>query len=182
MKNNTRRLVESAVMIALAAVLSQLKIYEMPLGGSVTLASMLPIMLIAYKYGAKWGLCTAFTYSLVQLLLDLGKVISWGMTWQAVVACFFLDYIFAFSSLGLAGIYGKNFPKYILGMVTAVVIRLAFHVFSGTVVFASWMPKDWNNPFIYSIAYNGTFLLPDLIICLVVGAVIYKPLKRFIEA
>uniref|UniRef100_UPI00398A3D32 energy-coupled thiamine transporter ThiT n=1 Tax=Caproicibacter sp. TaxID=2814884 RepID=UPI00398A3D32 len=65
------RLVESAIMLGLATVLSLIKLYQMPLGGSVTLCSMLPILLIGYKYGVKWGLLTGFTYGVIQLLLDL---------------------------------------------------------------------------------------------------------------
>lgn len=182
MNANTRRLVESAILIALAAVLSLIKFFQMPLGGSLTLCSMLPIMLIGYKYGVKWGVLSAFTYSIVQILLDLGQVLSWGMTWQAVAASFLLDYILAFSSLGLAGVYGRGFGKYVAGMVTAVFCRFVFHVVSGTVIFASWMPKTWHNPFLYSVAYNGGFLLPDLALCLIAGCILYKPLRRYIEA
>ena len=181
MNANTRRLVESAILIALGTVFSLIKIFQMPLGGSITLCSMLPVMLIGYKYGVKWGLGSAFVYAAVQIFLDLGQVLSWGMTWQAVVASFCLDYILAFTSLGLAGIYGKGFGRYVAGMITAVFARFVFHVVSGTVVFASWMPKTWHNPFLYSVAYNGGFLLPDLILCLIAGCVVYKPLKKYIE-
>ena len=182
MSEKTFRLVLSAVMIGLATVLSLIKVYQMPLGGSVTLCSMLPILLIGYKYGAKWGMFTGFVYAIVQLLLDLGAVLSWGLTPTAVAASFVFDYLVAFSVLGLAGIYGKGFVRYILGMVTAMLFRFVSHVISGVTAYGSFLPKEWHNHlWLYSVVYNGTFILPDLIICLFVGAIIYKPLKKFIE-
>lgn len=187
LNNNVRRLVESAIMIALASILSIIPFYKMPLGGSMTLASMLPIMIIAYKYGVKWGLFTGFCYAIIQLLIDAGAVLSWGLTWQAVAGSFTLDYILAFTSLGLAGIYGKGFARFMGGMTTAVAVRFICHVVSGVIIFSSYA-ADKSVPavirghvFLYSAAYNGAFLLPDLILCLVVGAVIFKPLGRFLN-
>lgn len=175
------RLVESAMMLALATVLSLVKVYQMPLGGSVTLCSMLPILLIGYKYGPKWGLLTGSTYGVIQLLLDLAPALSWGLTPTALAASFIFDYLLAFTSLGLAGVYGKSFGKFTAGISTAVVLRFVFHVISGVTAYASWLPKAWQGHlFLYSLAYNGSFLLPDFILCAVVGALVYKPLKRFL--
>jgi thiamine transporter len=183
MSNTTLRLVLSAVMIGLATVLSILKVFEMPLGGSITFCSMLPIMLIGYRYGVRWGLLTGFTFAVIKLLLDLGQVLTWGLTPTAVVASIVFDYLIAFTVLGMSGIYGRGFIKYVLGMVTVVILRFVSHVISGVTAYASWLPADWHNHlWLYSIVYNGTYLLPDLIICLIVGAIIYKPLKKFIEA
>jgi thiamine transporter len=175
------RLVESAVMLGLAMALSMVKLYQMPLGGSVTLCSMLPILLIAYHYGPKWGLLTGFTYGVIQLLLDVSAVLSWGMTPTAVVVSFLLDYLAAFSSLGLAGIYGKGFKRYMGGMLTAVALRYLCHVIAGVTAYASFLPESWHSGlWFYSLAYNA-FLLPDFVICAVVGALVYKPLKKFLE-
>ena len=175
------RLVESAIMLAMATVLSLIKVYQMPLGGSVTLCSMLPILLIGYKYGPKWGLLTGFTYGVIQLFLDLAAALSWGLTPTALAASFIFDYLLAFTSLGLAGVYGKGFSKFLAGLATSVVLRFVFHVLSGVTAYASWLPKEWGNHlWLYSLAYNGSFLLPDFIICAVVGALLYKPLKRFL--
>ncbi|MFU0831997.1 MAG: hypothetical protein ACFWUC_03525 [Oscillospiraceae bacterium] len=182
MNPGTLRLVESAIMLALATALSLVKIYQMPLGGSVTLCSMLPIMLMGYKYGVKWGMLTGFTYGVIQLLLDVGAVMSWGLTPVAVAASFFLDYLLAFTFLGLAGIYGHSYKKFVMGTFTAVFLRFVSHVISGVTVFVSWVPEEWaEHPFLYSVSYNGSFLLPDFAICLVVSAVLYKQIKRFIS-
>lgn len=181
MNRKLLRLVESAVMIALASVLSLITPFKMPLGGSITLCSMLPIMLIAYKYRFKWGVLTAFTYSVIQLLLDVGKLSSWGLTAYSFVGSMFFDYLIAFTCLSIVGLFGKGFVRYIIGMVVAVLARFISHVISGVIFFASSTPKGWANPFIYSIAYNASFLFPDLAICLIVGALVYKPLKKFLE-
>ncbi|MCI1981927.1 MAG: energy-coupled thiamine transporter ThiT [Oscillospiraceae bacterium] len=175
------RLVESAVMLGLATALSMVKLYQMPLGGSVTLCSMLPILLVAYHYGPKWGLLTGFTYGVIQLLLDVSAVLSWGLTPTAVAVSFLLDYLAAFSSLGLAGIYGKGFKRYMGGMLTAVALRYLCHVIAGATAYASFLPESWHSGlWFYSLAYNA-FLLPDFAICAVVGALVYKPLKKFLE-
>ena len=188
LSERTFRLVLSAVMIGLATVLSLIPFFKMPFGGSATLCSMLPILLIAYRYGPKWGLLTGFVYALIQLLLDVGAMLAWGLTVQALVGSFILDYIAAFTILGLAGIYGKGFAKYLLGMTTVVILRFVFHVTSGMIFFSSYAYAEnlpniiKNNVLLYSVVYNGAYLLPDLILCLIVGAIIYKPLKKYIEA
>jgi thiamine transporter len=192
MSEKTFRLVLSAVMIGLATVLSLIKVFPMPLGGSITICGMLPILIIGYKYGPRWGLLTGFTFSIIQLLLDAGMLAGFaGMHWQSTVGSILLDYLVAFSVLGLAGIYGKGFVKFILGMITAVALRFISHVISGMVIYYAYAFDAGNFPsylaflkghvILYSMAYNAFYLLPDLIICLIVGAIIYKPLKKFIE-
>ena len=176
------RLVESAVMLGLATALSMVKIFQMPLGGSVTLCSMLPVMLIAYKYGTKWGLLTGVTSGLIRLLLAIGRALSWGLTPTALAVSFVVDYFLAFAMLGFAGMFGKGLKKYVAGMCTAVVLRFACHVVSGVTAYASWLPKDWQGHlFLYSLAYNGQFLLPDFAICLAVALMLYRPMKKILE-
>lgn len=183
LSGSTLRLVESAILLALAAVLSLVKVFEMPLGGSVTLCSMLPVLLLGYKYGVRWGLLTGFTYGVIQLLMDIAKALGWGLTPAALAASLLLDYLLAFTCLGLAGIFGKSFPKFVAGLFTAVFLRFVMHVISGVTAYASWLPEEWQGHlFLYSLAYNGSFLLPDFAVCLVVGALLYKPLRRFLQA
>ena len=175
------RLVESAILLALSTVLSLVKVYEMPLGGSVTLCSMLPVLLLGYKYGVKWGLLTGFTYGVIQLLLDVAKALSWGLTPTALAASFVFDYLLAFLCLGLAGMFGKSFPRFVAGISAAVLLRFAMHVISGVTAYASWLPPEWQGHlFLYSLAYNGSYLLPDFALCLVVGVLLYRPLERFL--
>ena len=97
MKNTkVRVLTESAIMIALSTVLSILKIAEMPYGGSVTVASALPIIIIAYRYGLKTGLFAGTVHAALQLVLGL-SALSYATSWQSVVAIIMLDYIVAFA-------------------------------------------------------------------------------------
>ena len=105
-KLTTRQLVESALMVAVATVLSLLKI-DLPFGGGVTLASMLPIILISHRYGFKWGLFTAFVYSVLQLILGVDNV---GYATSAFMAAgvVVLDYILAYTVLGLSGLFGSD--------------------------------------------------------------------------
>ena len=92
----THLLVEAAIMVALSTALSLVKIWELPLGGSVTLLSMLPICMLSLRHGLKWGLGGAFVYAVGQLALGLSEVLSWGLTPTALVGTFFLDYINCF--------------------------------------------------------------------------------------
>jgi thiamine transporter len=176
------RLVESAVLLGLSTALSMVKLFQMPLGGSVTLCSMLPVLLIAYKYGPKWGVGTGFAYGLIQLLLSLGQALSWGLTPTALTVALTVDYLLAYLVLGLAGIYGKGLKQYAGGMCTAVVLRFVCHVISGVTAYATWLPEEWQGHLLlYSVAYNGSFLLPDFAICLAVALMIYRPMRRFLE-
>ena len=167
------RLVTSAIMIALATVLSLITIYKAPLGGSITPLSMLPICLISLKYGVAWGMGTSFVYSLVQLGLDFSAATGWGLTKESLIACFVLDYILAFSVLGLAGIFRKKgYAGMCIGIGLAVFLRFVCHVLSGYFVFDIWCP--WGNVLKYSIAYNGAFMLPELVITVAASAVLLK--------
>ena len=103
----TRKLVESAIMIALATVLSLLKLADLPYGGSVTLASMLPIALIAYRNGLGWGLGSGLAYGVLQQLLGL-KTLTYVTGAGSVIAVILLDYIIAFTVMGLAGIFRRT--------------------------------------------------------------------------
>lgn len=171
---NTQRLVTTAVLVALAAVLSMIKIIELPLGGSITLLSMLPIVMLSIKYGTKWGLFAAFFYSLVQLGLDFGKLMSWGLTPYMWIGCIIFDYLVAFTALGLAGILHKKgaWGTY-TGITLALVIRFISHFMSGIIVFGIWVDPEWH-PAAWSFAYNGSYMLPELIFTLAASLVLFK--------
>lgn len=139
MKNTrVQKLTLSAVMIALSTVLSLVTIFHMPLGGSVTLFSMLPVCLLPIMFGCRWGFLCAFAYSLTQLALGIGEVAGWGLTPAALTGCILLDYLLAFTALGFSGIFRKHgVPGYIAGIALAVFLRLVSHFISGTIFFAS---------------------------------------------
>lgn len=167
-KQNLLALVESALMVALAFVLSFVKIWEMPLGGSITLLSMLPIMIVSFRHGVKWGLGAGFVYSWTQILT--GGVFGWGLTPTILIGSLLLDYIIAFTGLGLAGIArSKGKIGIILGAVGACVLRFLSSFVSGVVLFAQVdefvvFGQTWvDRPVLYSLCYNGMYMLPETI-------------------
>ena len=169
-----RALTESAVMIALATVLSFIKIIDMPYGGSVTIASMLPIALISYRHGMKWGFLSATVYGIVQQLLSL-STLSWVTSWQSIVAVILLDYIIAFTVIGIAGMFKKAIKNQALalafGCFAVSLLRYACHVISGATVWAGLSIPD-SAALSFSFAYNATYMLPETIILLVVAVYI----------
>lgn len=169
MNNKTRMIVEGAVMIALAYVLSLFKILELPQGGSVTPGSMIPILVFAYRWGPKNGIFVGLVYGAIQFIL--------GQKWSFHPVSVLFDYPIAFAGLGLIGAFGKGFKNCLLGATVGIFIRFVCHVISGVVVFASFAPENVS-PLIHSITYNGTFLGIELIISLVVFSLIYLKLER----
>lgn len=162
-KPDIKKLTMSAVMIALSTVLSLVTVMKMPLGGSVTLFSMLPVCMLSIMYGCRWGIVCAFIYSLGQLALDIAGVAGWGLTPVAFAGCVVFDYLAAFTVLGLAGMFrAKGVPGYISGIALAVALRMVSHIISGVIFFSSWAPEGWN-PFVYSLSYNGAYMVPEFI-------------------
>ncbi len=180
-KKTTLILVESAMMIAMAVVLSFIKIYEFPQGGSVTLASMAPIVLLSYRHGIKWGLGAAFIYSLLQMILPPGFIPPPAKTLFAFAGVALLDYIIAFTVLGTASFFGKLFKNKVLagvaGAVAVTALRLVCHFLSGIFVWSSYAPEG-TPVWLYSLGYNGTYMLWEIIITAAVTAILLPVLDR----
>ncbi|MBQ7399957.1 MAG: energy-coupled thiamine transporter ThiT [Clostridia bacterium] len=183
MKNSkTKIMTECAILVALSTVLSFLKIWNMPWGGSVTLFSMLPVCYISVRHGIKWGLGSSFLYAVIQLFLGItvDGLLGWGLTGGILVSCILLDYIIAFTSLGLSGLFARNGAGVMMGTTLAVAIRFVSHLLSGVYVFASagklWEGFETSNTWLYSFVYNGCYMLPELVMTLVGAAIIYKAL------
>lgn len=179
-KNRVLMLTESAVMIAFATVLSIIKIVDMPYGGSVTACSMLPLLIIAYRYGTPWGLLTSFTYGVVQMFLGMDNL-TYATSFWAVMAIIFFDYLFAFVVLGLGGVFRK-FTKtqgqaLCFAAVVTGILRYLCHVVSGCTVWAG-MTVPTKDALIYSFSYNLTYMLPEIIV-LAVGASLVSRLLDF---
>ena len=161
-------------MVALAQILAYLKLYELPQGGSITLA-MVPIFFFAVRWGWKKGLGCAFVFGLLQLLLDGGFAIGW----QSMLG----DYIVAFSVLGVAGLFARMKGGFFLGSIAGCVARFLVHWIVGATVWAEYMPDRFfgmtmTSPWFYSALYNGSFMLLDLVMILVIGALLYKPMGK----
>lgn len=190
-KNYVYNLTLSAVFIALATALSFIKIIKMPLGGSVTLLSMLPIIMLSCMLGLKWGMVSAFVYSLIQLFLGiaLDGLLGWGLTPVMLIGTILLDYIVAFSVLGFAGIFKKSgYMGLCCGTVLVLGLRFASHFISGYVIFTQLEQFELfgnvfvNRPLLYSFCYNGLYMLPELVITTVAIMIIFKipQIKKFI--
>lgn len=159
-------------MVALSTVLSLVKIIDMPYGGSVTIAAMLPIIIAVYRHGAAWGLVTALVNSAIQLLLGLNNV-SYFTTWQSIIAVIMLDYIVAFGVFALAGIFKKveKRQNYALlyGAVLCSLLRYVCHVISGATVWAG-LSIPTEAALLYSLSYNATYMIPETIVLVSVTA------------
>lgn len=182
MNNKTHKLVLTAMLIALGTVLSMVKIYDLPMGGSITLLSMLPIAMIAVCYGTTWGLTGAFLYSIIQLAMS--QVLSWGLTPAVLIACIFLDYIIAFTVIGLSGLFRNKGTKGIcLGVFISLVLRFVCHYISGVVLWGVYAEYYGMNEYVYSLVYNGSYMLPELIFTLIGAFFLFKTpqIKKIIE-
>ena len=183
MKNNVntshmrvRALCEGAIMVAIAQILSYLKLMELPNGGSLTPA-MFPILFFAVRWGLGKGLLAGFAFGLLQLIFD--GAYAWG--WQSML----LDYLVAFTPLGLAGLFkGKSwgiFPGTVLGSIA----RFAVHYISGVTIYRIYEPTEipgigtFDDAVLYSLVYNGSYMLPCMLLALAVAGVLYVPLKRY---
>lgn len=147
----TKKLVTTAMLLALAVILSLVKVFELPFGGSVTLVSMMPIVLIGYIYGTKWGICSALIYSVLQILTGMNVVSAFflpGDSQMAVPAALgvcLLDYILAYGALGFGGIFKNKFKsrtsEIVLGTIVALFLRYLMHIISGAIFFGTW--AEW---------------------------------------
>ncbi len=156
MQTKTNRLTESAMLIALAVVLEfvgRMVIPPMPFGGQLTLVSMLPIVLVSYRHGVRWGITAGFGYSLVQMALGADTVTAafqpgyFGdgtMILNAIIMCLF-DYVLAYTLLGLGGCFRGRVKNsgiaLMLGSLAALSCRYLAHIVSGYVLFAGW--AEW---------------------------------------
>ena len=205
--NKTKRLTESAMLIALAVVLEvvgRMVIPPMPFGGQLTLCAMLPIVLISYRHGVKWGLTAGFGYALVQMAMGAGTVTAafqpgyFGdgtMIGRALIMCL-LDYVLAYTLLGLGGCFRNRLPRgaaLSCGSLVALGARYLVHIFSGYILFAGWAEwfftqegfPAWGAELVstlspgalgwlYSIVYNGMYMVPEMILTAVAAVLVAK--------
>lgn len=163
MSNNLKRiriLTECAIMVALSCVLSMITIYSLPQGGSITAFCQVPIIVLSFRHGIKWGAFSGFVFSVFQLIAGL-SAFSYVKTIPAYLAVAFLDYIIAFTILGFGGIFRKKIKNQAvsIGVGAGVVslIRLLCHFLSGVTVWADYA-EGFKYVWAYSLAYNGTYM------------------------
>ncbi len=221
MKTNTKKITLSAVMLSLSTVLALvcalIPFLSLPFGGGFTIASMLPIVIVAYMYGTKWGLFTAFTYSIIQIMLDLvmGKsstIIAlftpasdeyMGLVYAILILL--IDYLIAYTLLGLGGIFRSKVKSKTLslslGTVFALTLRYLAHIISGAIFYGAW--AEWfftqegfykigesilasfsgvGLAIVYSVFYNGLYMIPEIIITVICAVLVSRlPAIRRVE-
>lgn len=175
-RRNLRRLTEGAVMVAVAQVLSMIILWKLPQGGAVCLG-MLPIFLYAVRWGLGPGLMSGFVLGVLQFLSDGGIALGW----QSIIG----DYLVAYAALGLAGIchgwkYGV-FPGTLIGSAA----RFLVHYVVGATVWKAYMPPEFfgltmTSPWFYSLLYNGSYMALDMLLCLLVFALLQKPMGKYL--
>lgn len=170
-----RMLCEGALMVAAAQVLSFLKLWEMPWGGSIVLA-MVPIILFAVRWGLGPGLLAGFVFGVLQFTYDGGFAIGW----QSIIG----DYLLAFTVLGLAGVVKGRQGGIFLGALIGGLARFLVHYVVGATIWAAYMPETFlglrmNTPWVYSLLYNILYMGPNILITLVVFALLYRPLHPY---
>lgn len=185
MNKNTQRLAFSAIMLAMSIVLNFIPVYRMPMGGEITLLSMVPISLVCVKYGLKQGLITSFIYSVFQLFMGIagGNVFVYTKTFFSITVCVLFDYLVPFTALGLSGIFRKRGNAGIIGGIAmAVFIRFCCHYITGVVIWGQW--AEGMSKYLYSLIYNGQYMLPELILTCVGAAILInaKPIKKHLTA
>ncbi len=175
-RNNLIKLAECSVMLALSVVLSFIEIWKMPMGGGITLLSMLPVCLIAVKYGVKGALPTAFLYSVIQFATGFssGNVFVYCVTPLAWIICMLFDYIVPYTVLGFSGIFRKSCGNagIIAGIGLMIFIRFVCHYITGVVIWGQW--AEDMSPYLYSLVYNVQYMLPECIFTCIGAGVLMK--------
>ena len=164
-KLTTHILINISLMLALAIILNQLRIYHMPQGGSVTLGGMIPLLIISFRYGAGIGTLAGFVMGLITIIQD-------PFILHPIQVLF--DYPLPYMAVGLAGIFHE---KIFLGTILVYVAKFICHFISGVIFFGSYAPEG-TSPVIYSLIANASYIVPELIICLIILKVL--PMKRLL--
>lgn len=188
-KLNIKTLCECAILLAMSIALSFFSITPGSFGGSITPASMLPILFIGVRHGPKWGFATSFLYSVFQLITGL-SYFSYIKGAGAYIICILFDFILAFTLLGISsfakakedenGVKKVSVGKVFLYFSLAMILRFICHFISGVTIWRSF--DIYNNPWIYSLVYNIVYMLPEIAITLAVAGILLstKKLRDFL--
>ncbi len=163
-------LVESAVLIALSFVLMQITLFKLPQGGSVTAGSMIPILLIGLRHGPRWGVMSGVVFGLLQAMTATEPAVHWAQ--------WLIDYPVAFGVLGLAG-FARGRNPYAAGALSSLALIGHFlaHLVSGVIFFGEYAPAG-QNVWVYSAIYNGSYMLPEMLISAAILLVLHPALRR----
>jgi len=168
-QSKTRMIAEAGVAIAIAQVLSVITLLHMPQGGSIKAASLVPLMIFAYRWGGTRGIWAGVVYGVLHFLLGFKSSIHY--------LSIILDYLVAYGAIGVCGYFKDNITGLVSGSIVAIALRWFASVTSGAVVFASYAPQG-QNPWIYSMIYNASYMVPDGILNIIVLLFVYQGVKR----
>ncbi len=176
--NRTRMICEGGLLVAAAQVLSMVKLWEMPWGGSVTLA-MIPVIIFCVRWGLFPGLLIGLVLGVLQFMFDGGFAIGW----QSIIG----DYLLAFTVLGLAGVMHGKRGALFTGTLIGGIARYLVHFVVGATIWADYMPDTFlglqmASPWFYSALYNIVYMGPNILITLVAFVFLAKPLARYLTA
>jgi thiamine transporter len=178
---NLQRLVETAVMLALAIALSYVKIFELPMGGAITLFSQVPIIIIGYRYGWKWGISTGIIYGLLGMVLQGLGYFAYVKGIGAYLILILADYVLAFMSLGLGGAMFKKLKNQTvalaLGAFVGSALRFVCHFVSGVTIWGDYA-DGWKSVWVYSLSYNGSYMACEALIT-IIGVVVLSLVLDF---
>lgn len=172
-KQRTRMLVEAGLSIAIAYVLHFVVLFQMPQGGSVNAANLVPLIIFAIRWGGKWGVITCMAYGIIDFLL--------GFKFSLHFLSILLDYILGYGAIGVAGFFGNSRVRAIWGVTAGCALRWVCSVVSGAVVFASYAPAG-QNPWIYSMIYKASYMVPELVINMAVIVLFYNRIMKGIRS
>lgn len=184
MKNNTaKKITFSAIMIAMSTILSLITIFKLPLGGAITPFSMLPVCLISIVFGVKFAVVPCILYGVIQMMT--GGVFGWGLSPIILIASICLDYLIAFGVLSLSGVFRKKgYKGAVSGIFFACVLRFICHFISGFVLWSNMEQFTMfgntfvSKPVLYSLCYNGLYMLPETVLTCI-GAIIILKIPAF---
>lgn len=171
-----RALCEGAILVAVAQLLSYLRLWRMPWGGSVVLL-MVPIVLYAVRWGFVRGLFAGFVLGVLQFTLDGGFAIGW----QSIIG----DYLLAYTAVGFAGLCRGKKGAPFLGALLGGGMRFLVHFVVGATVWAAYMPEEFfgmtmRSPWFYSLLYNLAYMVPNIAITLLAFAALSRPMRRYL--
>lgn len=202
-KTKTQRLILTAMMLAVATVLALLCQYipflNQAFGGGFTICSMLPLVIVAYMFGTRWGLFAGFVYAVLQALMGHSTVMALFtpsdesyMGILSAILIVLIDYIIAYTVLGFGGIFRGKLGKtraLCLGAVVALSLRYLAHIVSGAIFYGQWAEWFFSEmgafgegvlstfsggalALVYSIVYNGMYMIPEIVLTTMVAAVV----------
>lgn len=173
-KKTIRLICEGAILTALALVLSYIKLDIAALGGSIDLV-MIPLVIFAVRWGAGWGLGIGLVFGTLKYFFAAGFAVNW----QSML----LDYSVAYMAVGLAGFFKSRDRGMLLGAVAGGLARYLVHFISGVTIYAEYMPEEFwgmpmTNTWIYSLLYNGSYMVPNIVIAAIACAALSVPLRK----